>query len=321
MNEPKISVIIPVYNVENYLRRCLDSVISQTYQNLDIILIDDGSKDSSGAICDEYATKDSRIRCFHQINAGVSNARNVGISVASGDYFHFLDSDDYIETDTYEYLIQKMQETGSEAIGFEYFVTYPGKEIAHYRTEKHCGLCNTKDAVREHLFGGNNFLCSKLLPARVVKPLRFHEDIFRDEDTLFGFEAIRNIKTMYYTSRPLLHYVQSVESACRGKFRPNQLSAVKVIPIMETALKADFPELLIPWRVTYLHLMIMLYSDMYLDEEDYKQEQCEIYETFKSILKRVHLCNVSSVKNKVKFMVFRLSPQLFCRLHKYIHKF
>ncbi|HJA50079.1 MAG TPA: glycosyltransferase, partial [Candidatus Fusicatenibacter intestinipullorum] len=92
----KISVIIPVYNVEKYLKRCLDSVINQTYKNLEIILIDDGSTDNSGKICDEYAQKDERIIVIHKENGGVSSARNKGLDICIGDYISFIDSDDWI---------------------------------------------------------------------------------------------------------------------------------------------------------------------------------------------------------------------------------
>ena len=99
---PLISVIIPVYNVEKYLRECVDSVLAQTYKNLEIILIDDGSKDKSGQICDEYATKDTRIKVFHQTNSGASAARNYGLTQATGILLSFVDSDDTIEPNTYE---------------------------------------------------------------------------------------------------------------------------------------------------------------------------------------------------------------------------
>lgn len=99
-----ISIIVPVYNVEKYLRKCLDSIIHQTYKELEIILIDDGSTDCSGAICDEYATKDNRIRVVHQINGGLSDARNTGLGICRGEYFGFVDSDDWIASDMYEVL-------------------------------------------------------------------------------------------------------------------------------------------------------------------------------------------------------------------------
>lgn len=117
MNE-KISIIIPVYQVEAYLPKCLNSVIRQTYKNLEIILIDDGSKDRCGRICDEYAKRDSRIRVIHKENAGVANARNDGIKYATGDFISFIDSDDWIAGDAYEILYQGLKKYGADcAVG------------------------------------------------------------------------------------------------------------------------------------------------------------------------------------------------------------
>jgi glycosyltransferase involved in cell wall biosynthesis len=105
----KISIVIPVYNVEDYIERCLDSVINQTYRNVEIILIDDGSTDNSGKICDEYAELDNRITVIHKENGGLSDARNVGIRASTGDYIGFVDSDDYIKTDMYEVLYNNLK--------------------------------------------------------------------------------------------------------------------------------------------------------------------------------------------------------------------
>lgn len=96
---PKISIIVPVYNVEKYLRRCIDSILAQTFTDFELLLIDDGSKDYSGAICDEYAEKDNRIRVFHKENGGVSSARNMGIDNAKGDRFSFVDADERVAMD------------------------------------------------------------------------------------------------------------------------------------------------------------------------------------------------------------------------------
>lgn len=96
MNNPKVSVIVPVYNVEKLLQRCIDSILAQTFTDFELLLIDDGSKDKSGEICDEYAAKDSRIRVFHKQNGGVSTARNIGIDKAQGEWIYFVDSDDIV---------------------------------------------------------------------------------------------------------------------------------------------------------------------------------------------------------------------------------
>ncbi|MGN1326481.1 MAG: glycosyltransferase family 2 protein, partial [Clostridia bacterium] len=113
---PKITVIMPVYNVEKYLEEAIDSVIYQTYQNLEIILIDDGSTDNSGNICDEYAKKDSHIKVIHQENKGLSGARNTGLDIATGEYIMFIDSDDIFPKDACEKMLKFMEEKDADYI-------------------------------------------------------------------------------------------------------------------------------------------------------------------------------------------------------------
>ena len=108
--EPKISIIVPVYNVEQYLERCVESLINQTYKNIEIILVDDGATDNSGQLCDELAQRDPRIVVYHKVNGGLSDARNYGIDKASGDYIGFIDSDDFIDDDMYEVLLSNILE-------------------------------------------------------------------------------------------------------------------------------------------------------------------------------------------------------------------
>ena len=119
MRMKKVSVIIPIYNVEAYLRDCIDSVLRQTYHELEIILVDDGSPDNCGAICDEYAARDERILVIHKSNGGQSDARNAGLRVASGDYFCCIDSDDYIIPEAIEMLVQKAESTQSDIVVFD----------------------------------------------------------------------------------------------------------------------------------------------------------------------------------------------------------
>ena len=114
MKKAKVSVIVPIYKVEPYIKKCIESVISQTYENLEIILVDDGSPDSCGIICDEYAQQDTRIRVIHQANKGLAGARNAGLRVAIGDYIGWVDADDWIEPDMYEYLVENIQRYNSD---------------------------------------------------------------------------------------------------------------------------------------------------------------------------------------------------------------
>ena len=130
---PLISVIVPVYNVELYIRKCIESILSQTYRNLEIILVDDGSKDRCGEICDEYALKDNRIRVIHKENGGLSDARNVGIDASRGEYIGFVDSDDWIVPDMYEYLYRGLIENNADISVCEYYNVWRSKAQATYR--------------------------------------------------------------------------------------------------------------------------------------------------------------------------------------------
>lgn len=125
-----ISVIVPVYNVAQYLPQCVDSILSQDYGDLEVILIDDGSTDASGELCDRYAAKDSRVRVIHQKNGGAAAAKNAGLRIASGDYLTFADSDDYLEPGAYSFLMKTLQETGADAVQGAF------REVYRNRTEE-----------------------------------------------------------------------------------------------------------------------------------------------------------------------------------------
>ncbi len=131
-----ISVIVPVYNVEPYLPGCLDSILSQTYRDLEILLIDDGSTDRGGTICDEYAAKDPRIRVFHTENRGLSAARNRGLDEAKGEYVGFVDSDDRIEPDMYEYLLEAAERTGADVVECGAFKEFPERTAERKRESR-----------------------------------------------------------------------------------------------------------------------------------------------------------------------------------------
>ena len=141
IQQPLISVIVPVYNVEQYLRQCLDSILCQTYENLEILLVDDGSRDSGGQICDEYAQKDSRVTVIHKPNGGLSSARNAGIEASHGQYLAFVDSDDWIEPDTYRPMLELAQKYGVTMVcGGRY-------DYSEKRQERKPGLCPRKEEV------------------------------------------------------------------------------------------------------------------------------------------------------------------------------
>lgn len=204
----KISVIVPVYNAENYLAACLDSILSQTYQDFEIILINDGSKDMSGQICDQYAERDSRIQVVHQDNHGVSYARNVGLSMINGDAVSFIDSDDTLEPDMYELLVKTTEEHGADIshCGYKHIV---GDEIRLVHDTKRVIPQNRQEAldcfVSGRLFGGG--LWNKLFRAQLISEIEFREDLKINEDVLFNFEAFCKSNKTVFADYALYNYV------------------------------------------------------------------------------------------------------------------
>ncbi len=204
-----ITIIVPVYNVGPYLCQCLDSIIHQTYKQLEILLIDDGSQDESAAICDSYAEKDERIRVFHNENKGVSATRNFGLEEAKGEYVGFIDSDDWIEPDMYEVMLKEMEENGADVCicGFAYEGRKTGTVTFSSRTvmtgkDSLAALVSRKIAC---------FVVNKLYRRTVLDSVSF-PDMRCFEDTSFMHEVLNNAKTVVMTNSVLYHYRKSDQS-------------------------------------------------------------------------------------------------------------
>ncbi|MBR1865981.1 MAG: glycosyltransferase [Lachnospiraceae bacterium] len=210
----RISVIIPVYNVENYIEMCLESVIHQTYTNLQIILIDDGSSDRSGMICDRYQEKDPRIQVIHQINSGVSNARNKGLTLVKGSYVTFCDADDWIEPDMYEYLYGLLQqsECNIASCGARKEST-ESKVVVRSSKDKVLHM-NKKEAIAAfHLRKDmNEWIVTKLFEKSVISGLLFDESLRVCEDYVFGCDAIEKSIGVVCGTEIKYHYIQRKSS-------------------------------------------------------------------------------------------------------------
>lgn len=195
---PMISIIVPVYNTEKYLRRCIDSVLAQTYKDFELLLIDDGSTDTSGAICDEYAEKDGRIRVFHKENGGVSSARNLGLDNAKGEWITFVDSDDYIEENFLKSFEGKLD--ADLVVGNTVLITYQtGKRMKHNGIPSGC-YKDVRSVLSSHL--SESILrvpWGKMYRAGLISDLRYNESIHIGEDSLFNlcfFQMMSNISVL-----------------------------------------------------------------------------------------------------------------------------
>jgi len=198
-----ISVIVPVYNVEPYLEKCLDSIVNQTYRDLEILVIDDGSTDDSGRICDEYR-KDERVKVFHTENQGLSCARNLGLDEAHGEWIGFVDSDDWIEPDMYEVLLKRALETGADVVECGFNHLYPAKTVVQQKEEL---IIPGEDAIqalyRQQI---NEVVWNKLWKQGCFKFVRFPEGrVFEDVATtyriLYSVNRVCTISAIKYNYR------------------------------------------------------------------------------------------------------------------------
>lgn len=223
-----ISVIVPIYNVELYLPTCLESILSQTYQDLEIILVDDGSPDNSGRICDEYAKKDSRISVIHQKNAGQSGARNTGLDMARGEYVTFVDADDYIESDAYEILMTEVARTNVDILLFGHNLIKDCNE-RDTKSKKH-EIKSTilgSDELWYEVFGNlNNAVWNKLYKRELIGRKRFKLGLFHGEDLLFNLEYINECSSALLISLPLYNYVKREGSVTTSNFSKKKLDEI-----------------------------------------------------------------------------------------------
>lgn len=224
----KVSIIIPVYNAEAYLRQCIESVANQTYKEVEIILINDGSTDESGEICNRYAEKDQRIIVIHKENGGVSSARNEGLKRSTGHYIMFVDSDDWINNDTIGTLISIQNKNEYEIIMFgSYRENLLLDQIEEIRDEK--GHFNAKDEIRSILpilikDEKINALWNKMYKANIIKDndIRFEESLNIAEDVLFNYQVFLNIKSFYTLNQSFYHYmIRDVESLTK-RYNPEK---------------------------------------------------------------------------------------------------
>ncbi len=321
-----ISVIVPVYNSGKYLPACLESLKNQTYTNLEILLIDDGSTDNSGSICDEYAKKDSRFKVYHKTNGGVSSARNLGLDNAVGEWVSFVDSDDYLELNAYETMLSYYDKAAYDIIIFDFDIVYPNKTVKHTENTTSLKMLNRNEAIAYNLHV-NSFPFTRLnklslvngkAPFRLQK-IRFDESVFRGEDSIFNSQVTDVADNILLVPNKLYHYVQSEDSACRGEFRKSQLTVLKMDDFYQNFYGKKYPNLLNEWEIHFIETLISIYFDMYIDKNDLKKEMKDFFISIKNKYKKIDKSKLS-LKQRIKFNLFIVSPSIYCFFHKTIWK-
>ncbi len=279
-----VSIIVPVYNVQEYLKDCLSSILAQTYKNLEIICIDDGSTDKSGLILDEYARYDERIRILKQENRGIASARSRGLSVAKGNAVLFVDSDDYVEKEMCENLVELMKKEGADVVGCSY-KTFPNGYEHPFSMKT--GVTSSPEQLLKSTIcpQSSNDLCfvwRYLLKSDFVKEnmIDFNKDIRIGEDMIFMMEVFAKAKTIYLTNyAPYLYRINNPHSLMHEiSYRPYlEQSYFKMYDVKKRLIKENKWDNITPFSWDIAEYTLKSYFPMFVRNRKANRERPEYY--------------------------------------------
>ena len=311
----QISIVVPVYNVENCLSYCVESLRQQTYKNIEIILVDDGSTDSSGEICDQYAREDDRIKVLHIENGGLSNARNTGVKESSTDWIVFIDSDDYYDHRAIEYLVELRDKYRVD------LVATPVIEVRNYENsdflgdfrEKYSGELDRRTAL-EQMFYGNyvgTHSGGKLYKKEILMKFPFPEGMIY-EDLALAYEHIASCENIAVSVLNLYKYYRRPGSIVNSKYSDRLLDFYKAMEWNRSYIERDYSgdrdmrrALNVRYVFNGLHIVhAMLSSDMYAEVNKIRKEYIQY---FKDVIPNSNVTR----KNKLKYILFLVSAKLY----------
>ncbi len=314
--KPLISVIIPAYNIEDYIERCLNSVCEQTYDNLEIIVVDDGSTDNTGKIVDAVAEMDSRIIPIHKENGGVSAARNIGLDRACGDYIGFVDGDDVIEKDMYEVLLNNAIKYGADISHCGYKMVFPDRVDYYYNTgqiriQDNCQ--GVYDLVKADIVEPS--LGTKLFKKEIMSGIRLDVEIKINEDLLFNYYLFKKAKKSIFEDLPKYHYVIRKNSASISKINMNKLE--DPIRVVQKMMEFETGEVYGILEKRYMYLLEKTSANLQLTNDDeLKKYRIEKRTKLKKILQEKRLKASYSKREFIQLNLAAYTPVIYNIVHE-----
>lgn len=232
-----ISIIIPVYNVDYFLPKCIDSILAQSYDDLEVLLINDGSTDKSPQICEKYAEQNEKVRVFHKENGGVSSARNLGLKVAKGNYIGFIDADDWIEPNMYEKMLSHLLETNSQMCTCAKYIRNGNILSTSNITAKYIERVDSIKAILDYNFPSS--LSTSLYKKELLQDMYLNEAIHHSEDFEFQFRVLNRVERVAICKTPFYNYRNRDGSANNSGFNPKVLTCLDILPIVKTHIEKE----------------------------------------------------------------------------------
>lgn len=310
--DPMISVIVPIYNVEPYLDKCIGSIVNQSYKNLEIILVDDGSPDRCPEICDQWATRDNRIRVIHKENGGGGSARNAGLDVATGELIAFVDSDDYVSEDMLGHLCELLA-SGADIAECDFV------EVADDNADFSCGdktVCKyaAQEAMAEHIRDRvfRQLIWNKLYRREVIGDIRFPVGKSID-DEFFTYRVLGNAKTLIHSEKICYAYRQQEKSVMHAMGAQKRLQGVEAKILRHNYIRESYPELV---ELSLKNLWFTCIYQGQLSQRELEREACNRNMTCLQEILAEYPCkrNECTVQEKIWLLWAAVSLKTVCRM-------
>ena len=311
MEDAKISVIVPVYKVEKYLDRCVESIVNQTYKNLEIILVDDGSPDNCPAMCDAWIEKDERIRVIHKENGGLSSARNAALDISTGEYVCFVDSDDWIDSDMIEVLVRCVSEKKADVAMCGFYMDYSGERESDHVSS------GSKVIEGEGIFKAfildeiRPEMCGKLYAMNLFLDMRFDTKTKYAEDLQMNYHIMKKVKSFVSLDTCKYHYIQSNDGSITAPYMTDGRAQGYKITKFFVENETD-PELrkLCIWRHVRGTFAILSRIVNGSDKTFYNKYFDEIVKELLIYRREILLNNRLALKYKVSIILMTISPRI-----------
>ncbi|MGV3467190.1 MAG: glycosyltransferase family 2 protein [Heyndrickxia sp.] len=311
----KVSVVIPIYKVEKYLRRCINSVLNQTYSNIEIILVNDGSPDSCGEIADEYAERDKRIIVIHKENGGLSDARNSGLSYATGEYILFVDSDDWLDHQMIKKMMDICQHFKADAVQSAFYYAYDDYLLFdnRYYSQKHPPIIlDNKSLMSELIINERvkNFAWGKLLKTNKIKDLPFEKGVLF-EDVYWAHKVMKRMNSYVIVNQPMYFYYQRKDSIV-STYTAKNLDIIRGLQERHTFIERFYPELTEASYLGILKNCLIHYNLLAINRT--KDKGAIHRKKLSNIINQNYQMLKDAVKNdkelKLQLYLFRIHPYL-----------
>lgn len=320
-NNNLISVIVPIYNVENYLEKCVYSIINQSYKNLEIILVNDGSTDNSGNIADYFAKIDNRVKVFHKENGGLSDARNYGVNKANGNYIGFVDSDDYINEKMYDHLYEIITAEDADVAECSFKLVYDN-HIRDFNNEEYYLVLNQEEYLKEYfkmekVYGA---VCWKLISSKIAKNIEFPVGKYY-EDAYYHLDLIDNAEKYVISGKSYYYYRMRTGSITNKKFNEKHMDNIYALDKFKNYVEENnnnlYEYFLNKEMYAYLSVFNKIIEDNYYKENKFYYR---IKKYFKLNFLKLIKNNYINFNRKACVILINLSPRIYkIILKKYIN--